>query len=60
MSTQEMYDVVFGEGKFNSLSPELRLKLIDFSRLCQNEGGNMMLEVVKEREAKLKEIEKSI
>ena len=46
MSTQEMYDSVFGTGEFKKLDPEHKLKLIEFSTLCRNDGANMAIETL--------------
>ena len=44
MSTQEMYDQVFGTGEFKKLDPMYKLKLIEFSTLCRQDGINMAVE----------------
>ena len=49
MSTEEMYDKIFGEGKFQELPAMKRLAMVDFSTLCRNDGANMMLETINEK-----------
>ena len=49
MSTKEMYNQVFGEGEFEKLDPMTRLKLIEFSTLCRQDGANMTIETINEK-----------
>jgi hypothetical protein len=63
MKTEEMYNSIFGEGEFQKLDEMLKLKMIDFSTVCQQEGitfviTEMFNERQREQEEKQKEIER--
>ena len=46
MSTEEMYNSVFGEESFQELPAMKRLKMIEFSTLCRQDGANMTIETL--------------